>query len=165
MKHQHALKIRPATPNDVEIILQFICELAEFERLAHEVKVSRADLERTLFSENKYAHVVIGEYEQKAVAFALYFFNYSTFLGKPGIYLEDLFVKPTMRSMGFGKQMLSHLAKIAVKNNCGRMEWSVLNWNTKAIQFYEQLGSKAMDEWTIYRLTGEPLQTLSRFND
>lgn len=155
------IHIRQATETDVPLILQFICELAEYEQLRHEVSASEADLRATLFGEKPSAEVLIAEYQAKPVGFALFFHNYSTFLAKPGLYLEDLYIKPEFRSKGFGKQMLSHLAKIAVDRNCGRFEWWVLDWNKPAIEFYKKIGAIPMSEWTVQRVTGEALIKLA----
>ena len=154
------LEIRPAVEKDAPIILDFIKKLAEYEKLAHEVVATETDLRTTLFGEKRYAEVALGYLENKPVAFALFFHNYSTFLGKPGLYLEDLFVVPEMRGKGFGREMFAYLGKLARERNCGRVEWWVLDWNEKAIQFYENLGAEGMDEWTVFRLTGEALKKL-----
>ena len=158
--------IRFAIRSDVSLILQFIRNLAAYEKLEQEVEATEENLERYLFGENSKAEVIFGEYEKEEVAFALFFYNFSTFLGKPGLYLEDLFVKPQHRGKGYGKKMLSFLAKTAEERNCGRLEWSVLDWNEPAIGFYEDLGAVPMDEWTVYRLTGLSLERLANdFND
>ncbi len=159
---QNPLQIRQATIDDVPLILEFIKGLAEYEKLSHEVVATEEALRTTLFGEHPMAEVLIGESGSTAVAFALYFHNYSTFLGQAGIYLEDLFVIPSMRGRGFGRVMLSHLAHIAVQRGCGRLEWSVLDWNEPAIRFYRAIGAVAMDEWTVQRLTGAPLQALAQ---
>jgi len=153
--------IMSATPDDVPLLLQFIKELAAYERLTHEVTVTEAVLHESLFGAHPVAEALIGWYEDQPVAFALFFHNFSTFLGKPGLYLEDLFVKPEFRGRGFGKAMLTHLAKLAVARGCGRFEWSVLDWNEPAIRFYQKLGAVAMDEWTVYRITGNALLDLA----
>lgn len=149
--------IRTATVADVPLILDFIRGLADYEKLAHEVVATEATLRQTLFGATPAAQVVIAEVEGRPAGFALYFFNYSTFLAKPGLYLEDLFVKPEYRGAGTGKALLLHLAKIANARGCGRMEWSVLDWNEPAIKFYETLGARRMKEWQICRLTGPAL--------
>jgi GNAT superfamily N-acetyltransferase len=156
------LVIKEATIDDTEIILSFIQKLAEYEKLTDECIATVDDLKRTLFSEDRYANVLIGYYKERAVCFALYFFNYSTFLAKPGIYLEDLFVLTEERGKGFGKKMLKHLAKIAVEKGCGRVEWAVLDWNEPAINFYTSLGAKPMNEWTTFRLTGKELSSFAK---
>lgn len=156
--------IRRATEADVPVILQFIRGLADYERLAHEVVADEATLHRTLFGERRVAEVLIGYDNDRPVCFALFFHNFSTFLGRPGIYLEDLFVNPDQRGKGFGKAMLAYLAKLAVERECGRLEWSVLDWNEPAIKFYKSLGAKPMDEWTIFRVTGDALLQLAGEN-
>lgn len=153
--------IRFATERDVPIILKFIAALAEYERMAEEVTATEERLQSSLFGEKRFAEVILGFESDRPVGFALFFHNYSTFLAKPGIYLEDLFVFPDHRGKGYGKALLTHLAKLAVQRNCGRLEWSVLNWNEPAIGFYEKLGAKAQDEWTVYRLTGETLERVA----
>jgi len=155
------LIIRPASRDDAPLILAFIRELAEYERLAHEVVADESTLERTLFGERAYAEVLTAEMDGAAAAFALFFHNYSTFLGRPGLYLEDLFVKPAFRGCGIGRAMLGELARIAVDRECGRLEWWVLDWNTSAIGFYEQLGARAMDDWTVFRVDGNALLKLA----
>ena len=155
------LDIRPANVGDVPLILQFIKDLAAYENLSHMVVATEDLLRETLFGERKVAEVILGFYEGRPAAFALFFHNYSTFLGKPGIYLEDLFVIPEFRRMGFGKILLATLAKIAVERNCGRLEWSVLDWNTPAIDFYKSLGAIDLHDWTMFRLTGESLEELA----
>ena len=149
--------LRTASINDCQQILDFIKELAEYEKLSHEVVATVATLEETLFGEVSYAQVVLGEYQGKAVGYALFFHNFSTFTGRPGIYLEDLYVQPEMRGKGFGKCLLSYLAKLAVEKRCTRVEWSVLDWNEPSIQFYRSIGAAPMDEWTVQRLDGDEL--------
>jgi GNAT superfamily N-acetyltransferase len=153
--------IRPAHIDDVPLIFQLIRDLAEFEKLSHEVVATEEDLRRTLFGTKPSAEILICEANGKPAGFALYFTSYSTFLGKPGIYLEDLFIKPDMRSQGLGRKVLSELARIAVSRGCGRLEWSVLDWNKRARKFYEELGAVPMEEWTVHRLTGSALTTLA----
>ncbi len=155
------LEIRPAIVEDTPLILQFIKELAEYEQLSDKVVATEELLRETLFGERKVAEVLLGYYEGQPAGFALFFHNYSTFLGKPGIYLEDLFVKLQYRRMGFGKILLATLAKIAVDRNCGRLEWSVLDWNSPAIDFYKSLGAIDLHDWTMFRLTGENLEKLA----
>ncbi|MEN8223006.1 MAG: GNAT family N-acetyltransferase [Acidobacteriota bacterium] len=152
--------IRSAKKNDVKVILDFIKDLAEYEKLSNEVTASEDMLNKNIF-EKKYAEVIIGELDSVPVGFALFFHNFSTFLGKPGIYLEDLFIKEEYRSRGFGKKLLAHLAKLTIERDCGRLEWSVLDWNKPAIDFYLTLGAVPMDEWTVFRLTGDKLMNLS----
>lgn len=153
--------IRQAVESDVELILEFILKLAEYEKLAHEVVATKAQLQKTLFGKKAYAEVVIAEYQSQPVGFALYFFNYSTFLGKPGIYLEDLYVSPEVRGKKIGKALLSYLAQIAVNNDCGRFEWWVLDWNKPAIDFYRSIGAVGMEEWTVQRVAGDALAKLA----
>ena len=155
------IKITFATISDVPLILQFIKELAEYEQLLHEVVATEELLQETLFGDQAHAEVIIGYLGEKPVSFALFFHNFSTFLGKPGLYLEDLYVKPEARGQGIGKKMLTYLAQLAKDRNCGRFEWWVLDWNESAINFYKSLGAKAMDEWTVYRVTGEALDKLA----
>lgn len=153
--------IRPATPDDVPTIARLIRGLAEYERLADRVVLKESDLREHLFGAKKYAEVLMAEDGGAVVGFALFFHNYSTFRGKPGIYLEDLFVEPQYRGKGHGKALLKGLAKLAVERDCCRVEWSVLNWNEPSIQFYKSLGAVPMDEWTVYRLTDDALKNLA----
>lgn len=146
------MHIRFATEDDVPLILRFIRELAEYERLAHAVVATEDSIRRTLFGNPRFAEVLIGEADGEPAGFALFFHNYSTFLGQPGIYLEDLYVRPELRGRGYGRQLLARLAEVARERNCGRLEWAVLNWNEDAIRFYRSLGARPMDEWTVYRL-------------
>lgn len=155
------LSIRPATCADLPLIAQFIRDLAEYERLAHEVRFDQAALGERLFGPRPYAEVLIGEIYGVPQGFALFFHNFSTFEGKPGIYLEDLFVRPEARGSGLGTALLKRLAALAVERDCARLEWSVLDWNEPSIQFYKALGAKAMDEWTIYRVDGDALGKLA----
>jgi GNAT superfamily N-acetyltransferase len=154
-------QIRHATAADCSLILGFIKELAEYEKLSHEVVATEATLEETLFGETAYAQVIIAEFEGVAVGYALFFHNYSTFTGRPGIYLEDLYVQPRFRGKGFGKSLLSYIAKLAVDKRCTRVEWSVLDWNEPSIQFYRSIGAKPMDEWTVQRLDGAALASFA----
>lgn len=156
------LHIEPATPADVPMILQLIRELAEFERLLHEVTATEEQIRDALFGPRPSAEVIVGRLQPggEVAGFALFFHNFSTFLAKPGIYLEDLYVRQQFRGRGFGEQLLRHLARLAVERNCGRFEWSVLDWNQRAIDFYKSLGAAPMNEWTIYRVTGPALQKL-----
>ena len=153
--------IRPATENHVPVILALIKELAEYEKLSHEVSATVDNINSSMFGERPYAEALIGVLEGNPISFALFFHNYSTFLGKPGIYLEDLYVKPQHRGNGFGRKMLAYLARLAKERNCGRFEWSVLDWNTPAIRTYEKLDAKPMREWILYRLTGDALDRLA----
>lgn len=154
-------EIRQATRSDVPLILTFIKELAEYEKLLHEVVATESLLAETLFGENSRAEVILGYLNEVPVSFALYFHNFSTFLGKPGLYIEDLYVRPEIRGKGLGQKMLAHLARLAKERNCGRLEWWVLDWNETAIRFYKKLGAQAMDEWTVFRVTGEALDRLA----
>ena len=154
------ISIRPATPADLPLIAQLIRDLADYEKLLHEVRFDEAVLGQKLFGARPYAEVVIGEIDGAAQGFALFFHNFSTFEGKPGIYLEDLFVRPDARGTGLGKALLSHLAMLAVERDCARLEWSVLDWNSPAIGFYQKLGARLMDEWTVMRVDGTALQQL-----
>jgi GNAT superfamily N-acetyltransferase len=151
------ISIRAATIDDTQQILDFILELAIYEKAEHEAKASTEHIHKTLFCEQPQVHALIAEIDGSAVGFAVYFFNYSTWLGKHGIYLEDLYVSPKDRGSGAGKTLLKELAKIAVARDCGRVEWSVLDWNKPAIDFYLAMGAKPQDEWTVYRLSGEAL--------
>jgi GNAT superfamily N-acetyltransferase len=155
------MRIRSASPADVALILRFIRELARYERLEDRVVATEDSIRETLFGTRPYAEVIIAEDDDQPVGFALFFHNYSTFLGQPGIYLEDLFVVPEGRGRGYGKALLAELARIAVARNCGRVEWAVLNWNTPSIEFYKALGAKPQDEWMVYRLTGDALTKLA----
>ncbi|HKQ60343.1 MAG TPA: GNAT family N-acetyltransferase [Candidatus Polarisedimenticolaceae bacterium] len=155
------LALEPATAADAPLVLSLIQELASYERLAHEVRATVDDLRRTLFGARPAAEVVLARWAQAPAGFALYFHNYSTFLGRPGIYLEDLFVRPDYRSRGIGRALLAHLAKLAVERGCGRLEWAVLDWNEAAIGFYARLGAEPQREWTTYRLAGLALASLA----
>ena len=155
------LSIRPAISADLPLIAQFIRDLADYERLAHEVRFDEAVLGDRLFGARPYAEVLIGEIDSTPQGFALFFHNFSTFEGRPGVYLEDLFVRPEARGSGLGKALLAALARIAVERDCARLEWWVLDWNDPAIQFYKKLGAKPMDEWTTFRVDGEALEKLS----
>ncbi|RZZ82570.1 GNAT family N-acetyltransferase [Pseudoxanthomonas winnipegensis] len=152
-----SLSIRSATREDIPLILELIRALAEYEREPHAVQATEADLERTLFDEGATAYCVLCEQDGVALGFAVYFFNYSTWKGRNGLYLEDLFVRPQARGQGAGLALLRHLARLAVEKDCGRFEWSVLDWNQPAIDFYRAVGARPMDEWTIYRLDGQAL--------
>ncbi len=152
--------IRPATRDDVPLILTLVRELATYEKLAQDVVATEETLATSLFGRRPAAEVLIAEFHGAAVGFALFFPNYSTFLGKAGIYLEDLFVRPGARGRGVGRALFSRLAAVATERGCGRLEWAVLDWNVSAVGFYEKLGAAAMDDWTIYRLTGDALSSL-----
>jgi GNAT superfamily N-acetyltransferase len=150
-----------ATEQDVPVILSLIRGLAEYEKLSAEVTATEAGLRESLFGPKRAAEVLIAWAGQTPVGFAVYFQNYSTFLGRPGIYLEDLFVLPQWRRQGHGRRLLAEIARIAMERSCGRLEWAVLDWNEPALQFYRSLGAKAMDEWTVYRLTGDAIRKLA----
>ncbi len=156
---QH-FKVRFAVEADLGLILDFIRELAAFEHMSDQVTATEEILRESLFR-RKGAEVLIGEYDGEPVGFALFFHNFSTFLGKSGLYLEDLYIKPVMRGKGIGRLMLTSLAKIAKDRDCGRMEWWCLDWNDRAIRLYKKLGAEEMDEWTVYRLTGDSLNKLA----
>lgn len=155
------VRIEPATEKDVPLILSFIKGLAEYERLSHEVLATEEVLRDTLFGEHPAAEVIIAYDADGAVGFALFFHNFSTFLGQRGLYLEDLYVKPEARGRGTGRALLAHLARLARERNCGRLEWAVLDWNEPAIKFYRSLGAVSMDEWMIFRMKGEALGRLA----
>ena len=156
------VEIRSATEADVPLILQFIRDLAIYEKLEHKVIATEETVRRTLFGNPRFAEVVFAEVDRKEVGFALFFHNYSTFLGQPGIYLEDLFVRPESRGHGIGKALLAHLARLAKERGCGRVEWAVLDWNTPSINFYKSLGAVPLSDWEIFRLTGDALDRLAR---
>ena len=153
--------IRPATPADLPLIAQLIRDLAEYEKLAHEVRFDEATLEAHLFGPRPMAEVVIGEIDGAPQGFALFFHNFSTFEGRPGIYLEDLYVRPAARGSGLGKALLLHLAHLAEQRGCARLEWSVLDWNAPSIGFYQSLGARPMDDWTVMRVDGATLAQLA----
>lgn len=155
------IKITLAEEKDVPLILGFVKELAVYEKLLHEVVATEDQIHMALFGEKAHTKCLLAYSGEQAVGFALFFYNYSTFIGKPGIYLEDLFVKPDHRGQGFGKALLIKLAQIALEEDCGRLEWSVLNWNQPSIDFYKSIGAKFMDEWTVCRVTGENIQKLA----
>jgi GNAT superfamily N-acetyltransferase len=155
-------EIRQATEADVPVILLFIRALAEYEKLSHKVVATEESLRRTLFGNPRFAEVILGYEDGEPAGFALFFHNYSTFLGRPGIYLEDLFVDPHRRGRGYGKALLAHLARLARDRDCGRVEWAVLDWNAPSIQFYKSLGAVPLDDWIIFRLTGEALERSAR---
>ncbi len=156
------VRIEPATVQDVPVILKLIKDLAEYERLADEVEATEARLRDSLFGPTPHAEAIIARVGSEAVGFALWFHNYSTFLARPGLYLEDLFVRTEWRGRGVGSALLRHLARIAVERSCGRMEWSVLDWNDQAIGFYRSIGARGMHEWTVNRLAGDALRKLAR---
>lgn len=154
-------QIRSATEHDVPLILSFITHLAKYEKLSHEVTATEELLRDKLFGAKPYAEVILGYLDNEPVSFALFFHNFSTFLGKPGIYLEDLYVHENARGAGIGRKMLTYLARLCKQRDCGRLEWWVLDWNEPAIDFYHRLGARAMDEWTVFRLTGTELDELA----
>ena len=162
MKTTENFTIRPAEIADVPVILQLIRDLATYERAPGDVTATEEQLRNVLFGARPAAEVVIGFEKETPVGFAVFFHNFSTWLGRPGLYLEDLFVKPEKRGRGYGRALLVHLAKIARERDCGRMEWAVLDWNEPAIQFYGKLGAKPMDEWTVFRLTSEGISGLAQ---
>ena len=155
-----AIWIRDARRSDAALILAFVRELAEYEKLLHEVSATEDALARDLFGPRPCAEVLIGEIDGKPEGFALFFRNYSTFVSKPGIYLEDLYVRPASRGRGLGKALLKHVARQAVERGCGRLEWSVLDWNEPALRFYHALGARPMSDWTVQRVTGDALKQL-----
>ena len=155
------VEIRLATEEDVPLILRFIKELAEYERLSHEVTATEEGLRKSLFGEFRMAEALLAYLGDEPAGFALFFHNFSTFLGKPGIYLEDLYVSPEYRSVGAGRKLLTHLAKLAEERGCGRLEWWVLDWNEPAIEFYKSVGARPMEDWTVYRVAGDELEKLA----
>jgi GNAT superfamily N-acetyltransferase len=156
------LRIRPAESSDVPLVARLIRQLAEFEKLEREVVLTEDLLMAGLFGPRPYAEAVLAEDDGQPIGFALFFHTFSTFLARPGLYLEDLFVLPDRRGRGVGRALLAHLAHLALERGCGRLEWAVLNWNKDAIRFYERLGARPNSEWTVYRVTGEALQALGR---
>jgi len=156
-----SFQIRAAIKDDVPVILSFIKKLADYERLSHEVVATEAGLRETLFGRRRTAEVALGYFKREPVGFVLFFHNYSTFLGQPGIYIEDLFVDEAFRRRGFGRALLTYVAGLAKERRCGRLEWSVLDWNEPAINFYKKLGATPMSEWTIHRVSGENLHKLA----
>lgn len=154
------IKFRYATIDDTELILHFIKELAEYEKLANEVVTNADELKKSMFGERPAAEVIFALVDDEEVGFVLFFHNFSTFLGRSGLYIEDLFVKPGFRGIGIGKAILSYMSSLALERNCGRVEWWVLNWNP-ARKFYDSIGAKSMDEWVVYRLSGKELSSLA----
>jgi GNAT superfamily N-acetyltransferase len=154
--------LRFATVDDSGVILELIRDLAEYERLSHEMVADESRIRESLFGDRRAAEVLIAEERGEPLAFALFFHNFSTFVGRPGLYLEDIYVRPAARGRGIGRALLERLARIAVERGCARMEWSVLDWNEPAIGFYRKLGAIAMDEWTVFRLTGDAIADLAR---
>ena len=161
MASPYDISIRAARPDDVPAILALIRGLAEYEKLAHECEADEAKLAETLFGDKPCAEVLIAGVDGEVAGFALFFHSYSTFLAKPGLYLEDLFVQPRFRGLGLGRRLMAHLAKLALERGCGRFEWSVLDWNAPAIGFYRRLGAVSMDEWTVQRVSGDALRRLA----
>jgi GNAT superfamily N-acetyltransferase len=161
MSQSHAVDLRPARRDDIPLILALVAELAEYERLAHEAVAMPADFEGALFGARPAAEVLIAEVDGQPAGFALFFISFSTFLGKPGLYLEDLFVRPAFRGHGAGKRLMVELARIALERGYGRFEWSVLDWNSPAIGFYRSLGATPMDGWTVQRVSGDALRALA----
>jgi GNAT superfamily N-acetyltransferase len=157
-----AFSIRPAEPADAPTILALIRELAEFERLLHEVTATAEDLQRSLFEEPRRVEAVMVCEDGASIGFALFFHNFSTFLGKPGLYVEDIYIQPAYRGRGYGRAVMLHLARLAVERGCGRFEWAVLDWNQPARDFYRSLGAEEKCEWIIERVTGEVLTALAR---
>ena len=155
------IEIRQATESDAALILRYITDLAIYEKAEHEVLASETDIKESLFGQDSTAKALICDINQHPVGYAIYFYNYSTWLGKPGLFLEDLYVTPEHRGTGAGKALLKHLAKIAIAKGCGRFEWNVLDWNEPAIQFYKSLGAEPQNEWVGYRMTGEALERLA----
>lgn len=158
-------RIRPATLNDTPLILEFIRQIADYERLAHEVLATEDSLRESLFGPRPVAEVLLGFLDGRPAGYAVFFHNFSTFLGRAGLYLEDILVKPELRGCGLGEALLRHVARIAVERKCGRIEWAVLDWNEPAINFYRKLGAMPMNEWTLFRMTGDALQQLGAAAD
>lgn len=158
----HSIRLAPATQKEIPVILRFIKELADYEKLSHEVVATEETLGASLFGPRPAAEAVIAYADDEPVGFALYFQTFSTFLGRPGIYLEDLYVTPARRGHGIGRRLLAYVARVAVERGYGRMEWSVLNWNEPALVVYKKIGARPMDEWTVQRLTGDALRSLAQ---
>jgi GNAT superfamily N-acetyltransferase len=161
MPAAHDISIRAVREHEVDLVLTFIRELAEYERLADQVTATRDDIHKALFGPRPYAEAVLGCIDGEPCGFALFFHNFSTFLGKPGLYLEDLYVRPVARGRGLGSHMLAWLARLALERGCGRFEWAVLDWNEPALKVYRGLGARAADDWTMYRVTGKALADLA----
>lgn len=156
------LSIRRARPEDAALIFSLLCELAEYEKLTHEVEATEAGIAAALFSGHPRIYCEIAEWNDEGVGFAVWLFNFSTFSGRPGIFLEDLFVRPAFRGKGIGKGLLAHLAKLCIENGWSRMQWTVLDWNTPSIDFYKSLGGEMMDEWKLVRINGDALSQLAK---
>ena len=163
-RFEKQLVIRNAHIKDTPLILSFIRELADYEKLSHQVEATEDKLQESLFSADVAAHVLIAEYGEEAAGFAVYFFSYSTFLARPGLYLEDLYIRPVFRGKGIGRALLTEVARLARKHKCGRLEWAVLDWNAPAIRFYQDLGATALKEWTLFRLTDSALEKVAAEN-
>ena len=159
-----SLAIRPARPGEASLVFQFVRELAEYEKLEHEVQATEAMIDAALFGEQPRVFCDIAEWDGEPVGFAVWFLNFSTFSGRPGIYLEDIFVRPAFRGRGVGKALMVHLARKCVENGWARMQWSVLDWNTPSIEFYKSLGGVLLDEWTVVRVSGDALTRLAKAN-
>ena len=160
-----SLRIEPAQPADAVLIVAMVRELAEYERLLNDVRIIPDDVHRDLFGPRAFAEAVVARVSDEPVGFALWFYNYSTFEGRPGLYLEDLFVRPASRGHGYGESLLRHLARLAIERGCARFEWSVLDWNEPAIAFYRKLGAVPMDDWTVQRVSGDALRALAADNE
>ena len=159
-----SLAIRPARPGEASLVFQFVRELAEYEKLEHEVEATEAMIDAALFGEQPRVFCDIAEWDGEPVGFAVWFLNFSTFSGRPGIYLEDIFVRPAFRGRGVGKALMVHLARKCVENGWARLQWSVLDWNTPSIEFYKSLGGVLLDEWTVVRVSGDALTRLAKAN-
>jgi len=159
------IRLRFATPADAGLILTFVRALAAYEKLSHEVTADEETLRASLFGRRRVAEVVIAEHRRQPAGFALFFHNFSTFLGRPGIFIEDLFITPAFRGKGVGRRLLCFIARLARERGCGRLEWSVLDWNEPAIGFYKTLGAQPMDDWTVFRITGDTLSALATDNE
>jgi len=159
-----SLSIRPARPGEASLVFQFVRELAEYEKLEHEVEATEAMIDAALFGEQPRVFCDIAEWDGEPVGFAVWFLNFSTFSGRPGIYLEDIFVRPAFRGRGVGKALMVHLARKCVENGWARLQWSVLDWNTPSIEFYKSLGGVLLDEWTVVRVSGDALTRLAKAN-
>jgi GNAT superfamily N-acetyltransferase len=162
MESRPTYRILPARPEDVDTLIALIRELAEFERLLHEVEITPEDLRSHLFGPRPYCEAAVAWAGDEPAGFALWYHNYSTFRGRPGLYLEDLYIRPVFRGQGYGEALLAHLASLAVERGCARLEWAVLDWNQRAIGFYKKLGAVPMGDWTVYRVTGDALISLAR---
>ena len=160
-----SVRIEPATPGDVGLILSLVRELADYEKLSHEVVATEDGLRDALFGARPAAETLIAYVDGEPAGFALFFTSFSTFAGRPGVYVEDLFVRPAARRLGIGRRLFAHVARLARERGCGRLEWSVLDWNEPALRFYAGLGARPLDEWTVHRLTGDALARLAALSD